>query len=95
MTAALDERAVPEDLWTLLQRVLPPAPVCLRGRGHRQQGEREGLAAMIFVATPGCTRSQPPLGFVFSAVTVFHRFTEWTEPSWIGWSTEDSWGAYE
>ncbi len=37
------------------------------------------LAAIIFVATSGCTWNQPPPGFGLSGVTAFRRFTEWTE----------------
>ncbi|UOB08014.1 IS5 family transposase [Streptomyces sp. HP-A2021] len=79
MTAALVERMAPEDLWTLFQRVVPPAPVCPQGGGHRRRGDREVLAAIIFVATSGCTWNQLPPGFGLSGVTAFRRFTEWTE----------------
>ncbi len=37
------------------------------------------LAAIIFVATSGCTWNQLPPGFGLSGVTAFRRFTEWTE----------------
>ncbi|SFT21076.1 Putative transposase of IS4/5 family [Streptomyces sp. ok210] len=37
------------------------------------------LAAIIFVATSGCTWNQLPPGFGLSGVIVFRRFTEWTE----------------
>ena len=79
MTAALVERMAPEDLWTLFQRVVPPAPVRPQGGGHRRRGDREVLAAIIFVATSGCTWNQLPPGFGLSGVTAFRRFTEWTE----------------
>ncbi|MGV9556657.1 IS5 family transposase [Streptomyces sp. NPDC003522] len=68
-----------EDLWTLFQRVVPPAPVRPQGGGHRRRGDREVLAAIIFVATSGCTWNQLPPGFGLSGVTAFRRFTEWTE----------------
>ncbi|MGD6741821.1 IS5 family transposase [Streptomyces sp. BH106] len=79
MTAALVERMAPEDLWELFQRVVPPAPVRPQGGGHRRRGDREVLAAIIFVATSGCTWNQLPPGFGLSGVTAFRRFTEWTE----------------
>lgn len=79
MTAALVERMASEDLWTLFQRVVPPAPVRPQGGGHRRRGDREVLAAIIFVATSGCTWNQLPPGFGLSGVTAFRRFTEWTE----------------
>ncbi|CAM5648510.1 Transposase OS=Streptomyces pilosus OX=28893 GN=GCM10010280_38830 PE=4 SV=1 [Streptomyces pilosus] len=34
------------------------------------------LAAIIFVATSGCTWNQLPPGFGLSGVTAFRRFTE-------------------
>ncbi|MER7679713.1 IS5/IS1182 family transposase, partial [Streptomyces sp. NPDC096934] len=37
MTAALVERMAPEELWTLFQRVVPPAPVRPQGGGHRRR----------------------------------------------------------
>lgn len=79
MTAALVERLAPEDLWELFQRVVPPAPERPQGGGHRRRGDREVLAAIIFVATSGCTWNQLPPGFGLSGVTAFRRFTEWTE----------------
>ncbi|MGW1787007.1 IS5 family transposase [Streptomyces sp. NPDC002143] len=79
MTAALVDRLAPEDLWELFQRVVPPAPERPQGGGHRRRGDREVLAAIIFVATSGCTWNQLPPGFGLSGVTTFRRFTEWTE----------------
>ncbi|WP_406438336.1 IS5 family transposase [Streptomyces sp. NBC_00631] len=79
MTAALVERLAPEDLWELFQRVVPPAPERPQGRGHRRRGDREVLAAIIFVATSGCTWNQLPPGFGLSGVTAFRRFTEWSQ----------------
>ncbi|WP_199827544.1 IS5 family transposase [Streptomyces xylophagus] len=79
MSDALAERMAPEELWTLFQRVVPPAPVRPQGGGHRWRGDREVLAAIIFVATSGCTWNQLPPGFGLSGVTAFRRFTEWTE----------------
>ncbi|MFI5555793.1 IS5 family transposase [Streptomyces sp. NPDC051738] len=79
MTDALVERMAPEELWKLFQRVVPPAPVRPQGGGHRRRGDREVLAAIIFVATSGCTWNQLPPGFGLSGVTAFRRFTEWTE----------------
>lgn len=79
MTAALVERLAPEGLWELFQRVVPPAPERPQGGGHRRRGDREVLAAIIFVATSGCTWNQLPPGFGLSGVTAFRRFTEWSQ----------------
>ncbi|NEB04835.1 IS5 family transposase [Streptomyces sp. SID13726] len=79
MAAALVERLALEGLWELFQRVVPSAPQRPQGGGHRCRGEREVLAAIIFVATSGCTWNQLPPGFGLSGVTAFRRFTEWSE----------------
>src|ERR1700754_1408014 len=91
MTAALVERMAPDDLWRLFQRVVPPAPVRPQGGGHRRRGDREVLAAIVFVATSGCTWNQLPPGFGLSGVTAFRRFTEWAEARVWANSTPWSW----
>lgn len=68
---ALVERMAPEDLWELLQRVVPPAPERPQGGGRRRRGDREVLAAIIFAATSGCTCNQLPPDFGVSGVTAF------------------------
>ncbi|MEV5612399.1 IS5 family transposase [Streptomyces sp. NPDC052225] len=66
-------------MWVLFQRVVPPPPQRPQAGGHRRRGDREVLAAIIFVATSGCTWNQLPPGFGLPGVTAFRRFTEWTE----------------
>ncbi|GAA0277200.1 hypothetical protein GCM10009527_086980 [Actinomadura nitritigenes] len=72
------ERLVPEELWELFQRVVPPAPTRPQCGGRRRYGDREVLAAIIFVATTGCTWQQLPPVFGPSGPTAHRRFTEWT-----------------
>ncbi|WP_242619923.1 IS5 family transposase [Actinomadura fibrosa] len=72
------ERLVPEELWELFQRVVPPAPKRPQGGGRRRYGDREVLAAIIFVATTGCTWQQLPPVFGPSGPTAHRRFTEWS-----------------
>lgn len=69
---------VPDELWELFQRVVPPAPVRRQGGGRRRHGDREVLAAIVFVATSGCPWNHLPSGFGLSGVTAFRRFTEWS-----------------
>ncbi|PRX02079.1 UNVERIFIED_ORG: putative transposase of IS4/5 family DUF4096 [Actinomadura viridilutea] len=73
------ERLVPDELWELFQRVVPPAPTRPQGGGRRRYGDREVLAAIIFVATTGCTWRQLPPVFGPSGPTTHRRFTEWTK----------------
>ena len=73
------ERLVPDELWELFQRVVPEAPTRPQGGGRRRHGDRQVLAAIIFVATSGCTRAQLPPVFGPSGPTAHRRFTEWTQ----------------
>lgn len=70
------ERLVPGGLWELFQRVVPPAPVRPQGGGRRRHGDREVLAAILFVATTGCTWQQLPPVFGPPGPTAHRRFTE-------------------
>ncbi|MEV7981607.1 IS5 family transposase [Streptomyces sp. NPDC086519] len=72
------ERLVPDGLWELFQRVVPAAPVRPQGGGRRRYGDREVLAAILFVATTGCTWRQLPPVFGPSGPTAPRRFTEWS-----------------
>ncbi|SCZ11761.1 Transposase DDE domain-containing protein [Streptomyces sp. 136MFCol5.1] len=72
------ERLVPGGLWELFQRVVPPAPVRPQGGGRRRHGDREVLAAILFVATTGCAWQQLPPVFGPPGPTAHRRFTEWS-----------------
>ncbi|MEU9523502.1 IS5 family transposase [Streptomyces sp. NPDC048224] len=72
------ERLVPDGLWELFQRVVPAAPVRPQGGGRRRYGDRQVLAAIVFVAATGCTWRQLPPGFGPSGPTAHRRFTEWS-----------------
>lgn len=48
------------------------------GGGRRRVGDRAALAAIIFVATSGCTWRQLPSVFGASWQTVHRRFFEWS-----------------
>ncbi len=54
------ERLVPYGPWELFQRVVPEPPTRPQGGGRRRHGDREVLAAIIFVATTGCTWARLP-----------------------------------
>lgn len=74
------ERLVPDELWELFQHVVPEAPSRPQGGGRRRHGDREVLAAIVFVATSGCTWQQlPSSSFGPSGATAHRRFAEWTK----------------
>ncbi|GAP52622.1 IS1647-like transposase [Streptomyces azureus] len=72
------ERMVPDELWELFQRVVPPAPTRPQGGGRRRYSDREVLAAIIFVATTDCNWRQSPPVFGPLGPTAHCRFTEWS-----------------
>ena len=77
--ADLVERLVPDELWALFRRVVPPTEVKRsQGGGRRRAGDREALAAIIFVATSGCTWRQLPPVFGPCWQTVYRRFAQWS-----------------
>ncbi|MEU6602693.1 transposase [Streptomyces flaveolus] len=51
---------VPNPLRELVKRVVPETPDRLQGGARRRRGGREVLAAIVFVATSGCTWQQLP-----------------------------------
>ncbi|MFF0479349.1 transposase [Streptomyces sp. NPDC004284] len=74
------ERLVPDELWDLFQRLVPETPSRPQGGGRRRHGDWEVLAAIVFVATSGCTRQQlPSASFEPSGATAHRRFSEWTK----------------
>lgn len=72
------ERLVPDELWELFERVVPPKPTRPQGGGRRRYDDRQVLAAIVFVATSGCTWRQLPPVFGASWQTVYRRFAEWS-----------------
>ncbi|MFF5933902.1 IS5 family transposase [Streptomyces sp. NPDC012508] len=75
----LVEQLVPDELWVLFRRVVPPTVVIRpQGGGRRRAGDREALAAIIFVATSGCTWRQLPPVFGPAWPTVYRRFAQWS-----------------
>ncbi|MFJ9574769.1 IS5 family transposase [Streptomyces sp. NPDC101191] len=75
----LVERLVPDELWVLFRRVVPPTVVIRpQGGGRRRASDREALAAIIFVATSGCTWRQLPPVFGPAWPTVYRRFAQWS-----------------
>jgi transposase len=78
--ASLAERMVPEELWELFRRVVPETRVVRpQGGGRRRAGDRECLAAIIFVATSGCSWRQLPPVFGPRWPTIYRRFAQWSK----------------
>lgn len=71
------ERLVPDLMWESFQRVVPAAPARPQGGGRRRYGDREVLAAIVFVAASGCAWRRLPAVFGPSGPTAHRRFLEW------------------
>lgn len=70
---------VPDELWDVFRRVVPPTVVHRpQGGGRRRAGDREVLAAIVFVATSGCTWRQLPPIFGACWQTVYRRLAQWS-----------------
>nr|WP_093697054.1 IS5 family transposase [Streptomyces sp. 2231.1] len=77
---SLAERLVPDELWELFRRVVPETVVVrAQGGGRRRAGDRECLAAIVFVATSGCSWRQLPPVFGPAWPTVYRRFARWSQ----------------
>jgi transposase len=77
---SLAERLVPDELWELFRRVVPPTEVIRpQGGGRRRAGDREVLTAIVFVATSGCSWRQLPPAFGSAWPTVYRRFAQWSK----------------
>lgn len=50
----MTKRLVPDEPWELSRRVVPQAPTRPHGGGQLRHGDRQTLAAIVFVATTGC-----------------------------------------
>ena len=81
---AFVEGLVPEGLWDLFRAVRPQIPTRPQGGGRRRVDDRAVLAAIMFVATTGCTWRQLPPGFAPSGPTAHRRFTAWRRDRGVG-----------
>ncbi|MGA5114707.1 IS5 family transposase [Streptomyces pseudogriseolus] len=71
----LVERLVPDELWTLFRRVVPPTEVIRpQGGGRRRLVTASAWRRSFFVATSGCTWRQLPPVFGPAWPTVYRRF---------------------
>jgi transposase len=71
---------VPDELWELFRRVVPPTEVIRpQGGGRRRAGDREVLTAIVFVATFSCSWRQLPPVFGPAWPTVYRRFAQWSK----------------
>jgi transposase len=73
------ERLVPDVFWELFLQVVPERPVRAQGGGRRRHGDREVLAAIVYVVMTECVWRDLPPSFGVSGTTAHRRFTEWSQ----------------
>ncbi|MFJ7297375.1 transposase [Streptomyces collinus] len=64
-----------DSVWRLFAGVA----LCGESQRLRRTSDRDALAAILFVATSGCSWLKLPPDFVVSAQTTFRRFSEWSD----------------
>jgi transposase len=76
---ALASRIVPDELWRVVQTLLPPAKVRPQGGGRPRVDDRAVFAGVVFVLTSGSSWRQLPVSFGVAAPTAYRRFMEWSQ----------------
>ncbi len=75
----LSKRLVPDELWGLVEPLLPAFALHPQGGGTAPADERAVFAAVVFVLTSGCAWRLLPPSFDVTVPTAHRRFTAWTE----------------
>jgi transposase len=77
MSDALAKRLVTDDLWQVLEPLIPPARIRPQGGGRNRADDRAVFTAVTFVLTTGCPWRALPRVFGVKPATVHRRFGEW------------------
>lgn len=78
-------RLVPDELWALVEPLLPVQRVRPQGGGTVYADERAVFTAIVFVLVSGCAWRHLPPCFAVAVPTAHRRFSEWTKAGlWRG-----------
>ena len=72
-------RLVPDELWDLVEPLLPSFRARPQGGGTAALDDRAVFTAIAYVLTSGCAWRDLPPSFGVSFQTAHRRFTQWTE----------------
>jgi transposase len=75
---ALATRLVPDELWALVEPLIPPFPPRAQGGGTAAVEPRAVFAAIVYVLTSGCAWRMLPGSFGVDFRTAHRRFGQWT-----------------
>jgi len=71
-------RLVPDELWEIVEPLLPGFAVRPQGGGTAPVDERAVFTAVVYVLTSGCAWRHLPPSFGVSPPTAHRRFQAWT-----------------
>jgi len=74
----LSLRLVPDELWALVEPLIPERAVRPQGGGPQRVDDRAVFTAIVFVLTSGCAWRHLPASFGVTVPTAHRRFGEWT-----------------
>lgn len=72
-------RLVPDELWDLVEPLIPQFSVRPQGGGTAAVDDRAVFTAVVFVLTSGCAWRHLPPSFGVSVPTAHRRFTAWAD----------------
>jgi transposase len=75
----LSQRLVPDELWSLVEPLLPSFASRPQGGGTAPVDERAVFTAVVYVLTSGCAWRHLPETFGVSPATAHRRFSAWTK----------------
>nr|WP_261568236.1 IS5 family transposase [Frankia gtarii] len=78
MESSLATRLVPDDLWALVEPLLPGFEARQQGGGTAPIEDRAVFTAVVYVLTAGCAWRHMPGEFGVSVPTAHRRFQAWT-----------------
>ncbi|GAA1996375.1 hypothetical protein GCM10009754_88490 [Amycolatopsis minnesotensis] len=79
MADALSRRLVPDELWALVEPLIPSFSPRPQGGGRAPVDDRAVFTAVVYVLTSGCAWRMLPPSFGVTVPTAHRRFTEWTQ----------------
>ena len=79
MDDRLARELVPDELWLIVEPLIPRQRLRPQGGGTRQVEARAVFTAVVYVLTTGCAWRHLPPSFGVSRATAHRRFTAWTK----------------
>jgi transposase len=76
---ALSQRLVPDELWELVQPLIPQVKQRRQGGGRAPADARAVFTAIVYVLTSGCAWRWLPPSFGVKVPTAHRWFLRWTE----------------